>query len=326
MRKIFKIFGLFFTIGLASLVSNNSSNSDLSLIKNKESATSLVYSDVKIVDVCAGPSSSMALDDNGNAWVWGKNNLVPKRIESCISKKIKNIAISGENNFYCLDYDTNVYSYYNYDYAGVLRGSSYSSLNSTGNKTEDYILSRETQYFGHTTYAALIDSNKIKINSSSSSGNSNYSYNEVIKNADCIGWASGHIGGVVLNSNTFKFIKSNYTDSAFFRFEEEINDMYDITNISINNDDSYSTTNPYTGVPSFFLTTTSGSVLSFGTNNSYNILGREDTINQLSSDQYKEIEGLKNIVKVSAGKNHCLALTNDGQVYSWGATHLGNLV
>lgn len=325
MRKIFKIFGLFFTIGLASLVSNNSSNSDLSLIKNKESATSLVYSDVKIVDVCAGPSSSMALDDNGNAWVWGKNNLVPKRIKSCISKKIKNIAICGENNFYCLDYDTNVYSYYNYDYAGVLRGSSYSSLNSTGNKTEGYILSRETQYFGHTTYAALIDSNKIKINSSSSSGNSNYSYNEVIKNADCIGWASGHIGGVVLNSNTFKFIKSNYTDSAFFRFEEEINDMYDITNISINNDDSYSTTDPYTGVPSFFLTTTSGSVLSFGTNNSYNILGREDTINQLSSDQYKEIEGLKNIVKVSAGKNHCLALTNDGQVYSWGCNTSGQL-
>ena len=135
MKKIFKIFGLFFTIGLASLVSNNSSNSDLSLIKNKESATSLVYSDVKIVDICAGPSSSMALDDNGNAWVWGKNNLVPKRNKSYISKKIKNIAIDDDNDFYCLDYDTNVYVYNNYDYAGSLLDSNYYSLNSTGNNT-----------------------------------------------------------------------------------------------------------------------------------------------------------------------------------------------
>ena len=56
--------------------------------------------------------------------------------------------------------------------------------------------------------------------------------------------------------------------------------------------------------------------------NSYGQLGTEDVE---SSSRLIQIEGLENIVEISAGENYGLALNAYGTVYGWGINDVGQL-
>lgn len=61
--------------------------------------------------------------------------------------------------------------------------------------------------------------------------------------------------------------------------------------------------------------------------NEYGELGNGTNEESLIPVQVKidESTNLTNVIKISAGTNHVLALTKDGKVYSWGANGYGNL-
>lgn len=67
-----------------------------------------------------------------------------------------------------------------------------------------------------------------------------------------------------------------------------------------------------------------GLVYSVGYNGLFGLLGQGDSTT-ISSNLPELIPGLTNIVDVSAGKDHVLALTDDGKIYSWGNNAYGQL-
>ena len=56
--------------------------------------------------------------------------------------------------------------------------------------------------------------------------------------------------------------------------------------------------------------------------NEYGTLGKGDFI---SSDSIVEVQNLSNIKEIASGDYHMLALTNNGEVYSWGQNYFGQL-
>ena len=67
-----------------------------------------------------------------------------------------------------------------------------------------------------------------------------------------------------------------------------------------------------------------GGVYSWGCN-LYGQLGRNQNINDPTSQKPTLIEGLNNITQIEAGFRHSLALDKDGNVYSWGHNEYGEL-
>lgn len=75
-----------------------------------------------------------------------------------------------------------------------------------------------------------------------------------------------------------------------------------------------------------FYVRSDGVVESIGYNSSpYNLLGSAKTMSLPSSTSVNEIDVGRKIVKVSAGKEHVVALSDDGKVFTWGNNAYGQL-
>lgn len=92
--------------------------------------------------------------------------------------------------------------------------------------------------------------------------------------------------------------------------------------------------NPVSGNEISFLQVSQGQEFSLGVSSDYEVYGWGKNINGvlgtveehiLMTDNPVKINGLQDIVKVSAGKDHALALSSDGKVYAWGGNENGQL-
>lgn len=64
--------------------------------------------------------------------------------------------------------------------------------------------------------------------------------------------------------------------------------------------------------------TADGAVYAWGSNNKHRILGTDTTDSYAALDQPGRVVGLSDVVDISTGYDHSLAVTADGDVYAWG--------
>jgi alpha-tubulin suppressor-like RCC1 family protein len=67
--------------------------------------------------------------------------------------------------------------------------------------------------------------------------------------------------------------------------------------------------------------TSNNEVYAWGTNKSKQ-LGTSDSVKSNIPRRITSLEGMT-VIKITSGRKHCLALTREGQVFSWGSNEFG---
>lgn len=113
------------------------------------------------------------------------------------------------------------------------------------------------------------------------------------------------------------------TEHIFFERNTDITSLSDkkIVNVSVRKIMDESKTERSTA----YLLDNLGKIHSVGGNGNYNLLGTTDYTEVNNVLTPVEVESNDKFIKVSAGKNHVLALDENGKVYSWGNNAYGQL-
>lgn len=300
--------------------------------------------------ISAGDNMSAAIDLDGVLWAWGcdKN---PAGIESTVPVKVSEstsyYSVNCSSGYYFLNETQNrsIKEHFGFVSETNTGQSWYSqslhylsewmenSAPSISNDSYSYYYaspgSRTRVYYSSTYGSATNYATSIVTNNSGNYSNQIISadgvvfinYNGVNRGGDAYNWGYDYnltiiaSYGFVFSDGTALFIPNNNqfpsVDGALF------SGSYIDCSITNTTENSLSTA---------FFVTCDGKIEAVGNNSlPYNLLGSSSTISTNFSTSKVVIDSLSGVKKVSAGKNHVIAIDSDGKVYSWGSNEYGQL-
>lgn len=296
----------------------------------------------KFKKISAGNDGSLAIDEDNKVWQWGRDkNLIPTLVDSensyinINSNEPYDSMLRIENTTYSkyFGYLTQTYSdekevisdlkekmptYLENSMVGLSKDESNFYALNEGPIKSIYV----SQIYGGSSFSATTLSTKeIKLERPSiacdsltnieykrthvgeSGGGSTYRYDPSIKSVYAFVLDDGQ--PFIYGNSLF-----NYDDNPF-------KNRYVDCSIS-NVDDANKCT--------AFFVNQNGKIESYGYNSKpYNMLGNSSEVNNLETSKVVTVESEASFIKVSAGKNHVLALDNNGRIYSWGSNAYGQL-
>ena len=322
---------------------------------SKKEANNFDFRETKIVDVSAGWSHNLALDQDGGLWVWGNNeqgqlgdgttttSYLPKQIMK--GHKFRFIEV-GKGCSAAIDLNGYLYVW----------GETQNLIETEEILLEPTLVSDTVRYrsvhFNGWLFNTVsendraikyvgLTSKKEEITRLSESetevsyycpryGSANVYFTEKVLSFDSYYYNDDYhdyytylslSGGRI--SGDFKggidFFKSTIFKNSLNFFE---NSSITATEVCFRKVEDFTGINRTTGTA--FVLGTNGTVYGFGYNGGIdNYLGNE--VNIVRSDTWLSVETSVKFIDIEAGNNHILAIDNNGQVYSWGNNAYGQL-
>lgn len=296
-------------------------------------ATKILLED--IVDISANTYNGYAIDSNGEVYAWGYNGEGAVGDNTTVIKATptKPLRIYGEefNDKIIKLMDNSAYGYTNYmirEDGSILANGRISNgqvLNSGLDKYRTYVANVSASYLEITdknSYIKIGDTKKLEVQTVEN-------LNVLVKAPEYgnLTWKSTNEEIAVVDENGNVTAKGEGETTIIVT--EDLHGYKAQTTIYVTRNTDKTITIPQVeqGFNFTIVLKADGSVWATGANTNGECgIGKTDaTINTLTEVKLADGSPLTNIVKISAGYQHALALTADGKVYSWGLNTSGQL-
>lgn len=281
--------------------------------------------DVRIVQIAVGESHSVALDENGQVWVWGRNNYyqlgnsnlslsnTPVKVE--LPNKVVKIA-SGNNQVFVITEENRLYVW-------GLNTSGELGIGNNDEKIRPTLIENRKNILDVSagkTHAVLVttsgDVYTTGNNSYSSLTGTDYKRNVFekaigLENIAYIEAGEYHNFALTTENKLYTWGLNLYGQLGIGNLNT-IATPVEITNIS--NVQEISAGKNHT-----LITTKDKKLYATGSN----LLGQLAKSNKETTTQWEEVASLTNVYEIAAGNTYSMAITNDGKVYGWGDYYHG---
>lgn len=281
--------------------------------------------DVKIVQIAVGENISVALDENGQVWTWGRNDNyqlgnnsqelsnIPVKVE--LPNKVVKIA-AGYHQVFAITEENRLYAW-GLNTSGELGVGNTDSkvlptlienrkqvLDVTAGKTHTVLVTTTGEVYttGNNSYSSLTGTQYKRNTFEKAEGLEKIAYIEA---------GEYHNFAVTTDNKLYTWGLNLYGQLGIGNLNTVATPV-EITNISKVQEIS-------AGRSHTLITTKEGKMYATGSNT----LGQLGKANQDSISSLEEVATLKDVYEVAAGNTYSMAITKDGKVYGWGDYYHG---
>lgn len=293
---------------------------------SRDSLEKVTFADgVKIKEIAAGDSHVLALDLDGNVWVWGRNNdnqlglantteaILPTKLE--LGQRIVKVA-AGYNQSFAITDDNKLIAW-------GLNENGELGIGTNDEKAEPTMIKNVKNVLDIAvgrTHSILVTTNGEVY----TTGNNSY----------------GSLSGTVSKRNRFAKVE-NLEDIAYISSGEYHNMVLDINgkvyvwggnkNGQLGNGNTNTINIPFeitgitnkkeiaAGKDTSFIRTKDGEIYAAGAN----VCGQLGSGDNNSKQEFEKINTINDVFEISAGNTYAMAITKDGTVWAWGDYYHG---